>query len=209
MLLSVDPPKYGRSAAGVSCAASTHQPAPTTTPSAPSSSCHTRFNNRGGPAHRYATANPGSTRNACSSLVRNANPSSTPHSTSHRVRPSSTARTSAYAATSISSTSSESGLLYRNISTATGVSASTRPATRPAPTPNQRRTAAYSTHTDSTPSMACGTSIDHWLKPNSRADSSITHNDPGVLSTVMPLAESNEPKKNAFQLFVPACTGGA
>ena len=39
-----------------------------------------------------------------------------------------------------------------------------------------------------------------------RADSSMTHSDAGGLSTVMKLAASNEPKKNAFQLFVPACT---
>ena len=37
-----------------------------------------------------------------------------------------------------------------------------------------------------------------------RPDISITHSEPGVLSTVMKFEESNEPKKNAFQLFVPA-----
>jgi hypothetical protein len=47
------------------------------------------------------------------------------------------------------------------------------------------------------------------LNPNSRADSSITHSDAGVLSTVMKLDESNEPKKKAFQLLVPACTAAA
>ena len=44
------------------------------------------------------------------------------------------------------------------------------------------------------------------LTPKMRADSSITHSEAGGLSTVMKLAESLEPKKNAFQLFVPACT---
>jgi len=34
----------------------------------------------------------------------------------------------------------------------------------------------------------------------------MTHNDAGGLSTVMKLAPSNEPKKNAFQLVVPAWT---
>ena len=44
------------------------------------------------------------------------------------------------------------------------------------------------------------------LSPKIRADSSITHSEAGVLSTVMKLEASNEPKKNAFQLLVPACT---
>ena len=39
-----------------------------------------------------------------------------------------------------------------------------------------------------------------------RADNSITHSEAGVLSTVMKLEASNEPKKNAFQLVLPACT---
>ena len=34
----------------------------------------------------------------------------------------------------------------------------------------------------------------------------MTHNAAGGLSTVMKLDESNEPKKNAFQLVDPACT---
>jgi len=47
------------------------------------------------------------------------------------------------------------------------------------------------------------------FSPNSRADSSIGQNDAGVLSTVMKLAASDDPKKNAFQLRVPACTAAA
>ncbi len=42
--------------------------------------------------------------------------------------------------------------------------------------------------------------------PNARADSAITQSDAGALSTVTAFDESNEPKKNAFQLFVAACT---
>ena len=64
----------------------------------------------------------------------------------------------AYAAQVSSRTSSASGLLNRNISAATGVSARTSPAMRPAAGPNHRRTAAYSTATVATPSSACGTS---------------------------------------------------
>ena len=42
--------------------------------------------------------------------------------------------------------------------------------------------------------------------PKMRAESSMTHNDAGDLSTVTALAASNEPKKKAFQLDDPACT---
>ena len=80
---------------------------------------------------------------------------------------------------------------------------------RPADGPNQRRTAAYSSATDATPSTACGASSDQELNPNTFADSSSTHSDAGVLSTVMKLDESNEPKKAAFHDFVPACTAAA
>ena len=126
-----------------------------------------------------------------------------------RVRPDSMARVMVYPASVMTRTSSASGLSKRNISAATGVSASTAPAISAAAAPNQRRTAAYSTPTAATPSSACGTSRLHELKPKIRPDSSITHSDAGVLSTVMKLLESREPNRNAFQLFVPACTAAA
>ena len=46
----------------------------------------------------------------------------------------------------------------------------------------------------------------HELTPKIRAESSMTHRAAGGLSTVMKLAASEEPKKNAFQLLVPAWT---
>ena len=46
----------------------------------------------------------------------------------------------------------------------------------------------------------------HELTPKTRAESSITHSDAGGLSTVMKFAASDEPKKNAVQLWVPAWT---
>src|ERR1700758_4092303 len=130
-------------------------------------------------------------------------------STSHRVLSRSSARCTAYPAAVISSTSSASGLLNRNMSAAAGVSASTAPAISPAPGPNQRRTAAYSRSTDSTPSTAGGASSDQVPNPKIRAETSSTHSEAGVLSTVMKLDESNEPKKNAFHDRVPAWTAAA
>ena len=47
-----------------------------------------------------------------------------------------------YAPTVIRNVSAASGLLNRNMSAATGVSAHTAPATRPAPAPNHRFTDA-------------------------------------------------------------------
>ena len=46
----------------------------------------------------------------------------------------------------------------------------------------------------------------HEFTPNNRAEISITQRKPGDLSTVIEFPASSEPKKNAFQLFVPACT---
>ncbi len=46
----------------------------------------------------------------------------------------------------------------------------------------------------------------HELTPKTRADSSMAHSEAGGLSTVMKFDASDDPKKNAFQLFVPACT---
>src|SRR2546423_6661304 len=99
-----------------------------------------------------------------------------------------------------------SGLLNRNMSAATGVRASAAPASSAAPGENHRRAAAYSTPTAATPSSAWGTRMLQALTPKSRAAMSIGHRKAGDLSTVMALAASTEPKKNAFQLFVAACT---
>ena len=96
--------------------------------------------------------------------------------------------------------SSASGLLNRNISAATGVSANTAPASSAAGAENLRRTVAYRSPTAATPSSACGTRMLHELTPKMRAERSITQSDAGGLSTVMKFEESNEPKKNAFQL---------
>ena len=52
MLLSVEPPTYGRSAAGVSRSITTHQPAATTSAPAPASNCQMRLPKAGWPAHR-------------------------------------------------------------------------------------------------------------------------------------------------------------
>ena len=144
----------------------------------------------------------GSTRNACSILVRKPNPTSAPASTSQPVEAFSTAATR-------SSTSNASGLLNRNISTATGVSAKVVPASRPAAVPNQRRTVAYSSPTAATPASASGTRMLQALRPNSRTDKPISHSAAGVLSTVIALPASSEPKNHAFQLTEPACAAAA
>ena len=57
-----------------------------------------------------------------------------------------------------------------------------------------------------TPSSACGTSMLQEFSPKIRAEISMGHRKAGGLSTVMKFDESEEPKKKAFQLFVPAWT---
>lgn len=97
-------------------------------------------------------------------------------------------------------------MLNRNISAATGVSASAAPASRAAQAGKRRRTAACRTATVATPMSACGTRMLQVLTPNTRAARAIGHSAAGGLSTVMALAASEEPKKNAFQLVAPAWT---
>ena len=104
-----------------------------------------------------------------------------------------------YAAATSNSTSNASGLLYRNINAATGVSANAAPAIRPAAGPLVRRTVAYNSATAPTPIKACGSSMVNALKPKSLPDNAITHNAAGGLSTVMALPESNEPNSQAVQ----------
>jgi len=100
-------------------------------------------------------------------------------------------------------------LSYRNIRAATGVSAAALAAISPAAGPCQRRTVAYSSAAPATPSAACGSRRLQEFRPNDLAASSMTHSDPGVLSTVMKFEASNDPKKNAFQLLLPAWTAAA
>ena len=59
------------------------------------------------------------------------------------------------------------------------------------------------------PRAPAGASMLQLEKPKIRPDSAMTHSDAGGLSTVMKFDESIEPKKNAFQLLVPACTAAA
>jgi hypothetical protein len=120
------------------------------------------------------------------------------------VRPSSTARSDAHTAATSNSTNSASGLSYRKIATATGVSANTRPATRPAGSPNLRRTVFHTNATVTTPASACGSRMLHGLRPNSRTDNAMGHRDIGGLSTVMEFAASDDPNRNAFHDCEPA-----
>ena len=146
----------------------------------------------------------GITRNAWSILARNAKPTSVPASTIQRVAPRSSARVSAYAAATSRRTSSASGLLNRNMSAATGVSARTAPATSPASLPATRATVAYRIPTAATPMSAWGTRRLHELSPKMRTLRDMTHSAAGVLSTVIALPASNEPKRKASQLCEPA-----
>ncbi len=123
---------------------------------------------------------------------------------SHRPRASSRARVTQYAPMVRTRTSIASGLLNRNIRVATGVRASTAPASRPAAAPNHRFTVAYSTPTQATPISASGTRMLHDDRPNSRTDRPMTHSEAGGLSTVMKLAASLAPKNHAFHDCDPA-----
>ncbi len=139
----------------------------------------------------------------------NANPTSTAATTSVRVRPVSSAAQSAHAAARHRSVNRASGLLKRNIWTATGVNASARAARCAAQSPAHLRTKWCRMRTDATPAIASGTSMLSELNPKIRAESPCTQNAAGGLSTVMKLPGSIEPKKRAFQLVDALLTAAA
>lgn len=197
---------YGREEAGHSSTTATHQPPDTAAASPASSSCPSLRRSRVGAQTAYSRASGGRMTNACRVLVRKPRPIAAPAATSHPVRAPSRARSTQYTVMVSSRVSSASGLLKRNISAATGVSAKAAPLSRAAPAPNWRRTAAYSTAVVPTPIRAWGTRICQEPSPNSRTDSAIGHREAGGLSTVMEFPASEEPKKKAFQLSEPACT---
>src|SRR4029453_9589333 len=137
-------------------------------------------------------------------LVRKAKPRKTPTSMNHVADVFSIARIVAHAASTMRKVRSASGLLNRNISTATGVRASTAPATRPARAPNWRLARPYRTPTLATPMTTCGKRIANEFRPKILTDSAMTHSDAGGLSTVIEFAPSKEPKKKATQFEEPA-----
>ena len=66
-----------------------------------------------------------------------------------------------------------------------------------------------SSQTASTPSIACGARMLHDERPKTRTDRLIGHSASGVLSTVIALAASEEPKKNAVHDSEPAWAAAA
>ncbi len=83
---------------------------------------------------------PGRTVRATPIFVSKPNPTQTPASTSQRVRPSSIARSAHHSAATEHSTSSASGLLWRETATAIGVTARASPPINPPRRPKRRRT---------------------------------------------------------------------
>ncbi len=193
--LSVEPPTHGREAAGVSHT-STGQASPTTAIAIPPSVSWRAASKRPRPRgaiHSQASAIPGTTSSAAPIFVSKPSPTATPESTIHFVRPSCRPRTRSQIAATEQSTSSASGLLWREIATVTGVSTSARPPTKPAVRPKKRRTRSYVSPALAIPISACGTRIGSELKPKIRTDSACTHSAIGGLSTVISPLESNEP----------------
>ena len=177
----------------MSAISSGHAPPTATIATPPSASCFTRCSRPSGAAHSHASARPGTTISAAAIFVSKPRPIITPHHTSHLVRPSASPRTRNHSAAVAHSTSRASGLLWREIATVIGVSASARPPAKPAARPNGRRTRSYTSATAPMPISACGTSIASEWKPNTRTDSACTHRASGGLSTVCTPLTSNEP----------------
>ena len=96
-------------------------------------------------------------------------------------------------------------MLKRNMSTATGVSAMTRPAITAATDPNDRRTVTKRRATVATPRSASGRRMAHEFRPRRRTESPMSQIASGGLSMVMKLPASSEPKKSAPQSWEAAC----
>ena len=124
-------------------------------------------------------------------------------------RAPSRARSTQYTVTVISSASSASGLLKRNISAATGVTREHRArdqARRRAL--KRRRTAAYSTPTVATPISTSGTRICQEPSPKSRTDRAIGQSAAGGLSTVMEFAASERAEEEGLPALAAGLHGG-
>ncbi len=139
MLLSFVPEIQGREAAGVSAISSGQAPPTTTIAAPPAASALVAARRPRGAIHSHAAPIPGTTSSPAPIFVSNASPTETPARTIQRVRPSCSARTVNHSAATVHSASRASGLLWREIATVTGVTASTRPATKPAGRPHRRR----------------------------------------------------------------------
>src|SRR3954451_14867601 len=120
---SVEPPTYGAEP-GHRVTASGHATLTAVIATPASSNWRMRTASRGGPASRYAAPSAGTTIQPCSIFVMNARPTTTPAHTSVRVRPDWIARTTRYADSTSSNTSSASGLFTRPIAIDTGEIAS-------------------------------------------------------------------------------------
>ena len=138
--LSLVPEIHGRSAAGVNHTNTGHASPTTAVATPPHSSCLTAVTRPRGATQKYASASAGSTSRPVPIFVSKPAPTITPAQTNHLVLPSSAARTVNHSAAVEHSTTSASGLLWREIATAIGVSASTRPAAKPPARPKTRRT---------------------------------------------------------------------
>ncbi len=194
------PEIHGRSDAGVSAMSKGHAPPTATIAAPPAARLLAAASRPFGATHSHAATIPGTTISATAIFASKPRPTSTPERTSQRVRPSSSARPSAHSAPVQHRTSSASGLLWREIATVIGVSASTSPATNPARLPNRRRTRSYASATVPIPISACGTRMLSEWKPKIRTDSACTQSASGGLSTVITFDASNDPYRNALQL---------
>ena len=195
------PEIHGRSDAGVSAMSSGHAPPTATIAAPPAARLRTAASRPLGATHSHAATIPGTTISATAILASKPRPTSAPERTSQRVRPSSSARPSAHSAPAQHRTSSASGLLWREIATVIGVSASTSPATNPARAaePAAHEVVRERRRSRSPSAPAARGSLSEW-KPKMRTDSACTHSASGGLSTVITFDASNEPYRNALQL---------
>ena len=157
MLLSPVPATHGRPDAGVSHISTGHASPTTDIAAPPASSWPTAARRPRGATQSHAAVMAGTTIRATPIFASKPSPTAIPARTSQRVRPSSSPRTMNQSAATQQRISSASGLLLREMATATGEVARTSPATKPATRPKRRRTRSYTSTTVATPISASGT----------------------------------------------------
>ena len=198
----VEPIAYGRSCAGNSSVAVSHDSATATytTPAVPSCA---RRRTREPAMPTYANAAiPGSATSDSSSLTSNATPSAAAPASSHAPRPVSTARTTASSASTSTSIITPSIVSLRAVITSIGSTAIAAAAAIPAGALQIRRTSTYSNGTDAIPASASGSFSVVELNPNSFTLTTCSHRSTGGLSIETLPPGSNAPKKKLCQDIV-------
>ena len=191
----VEPIAQGRSCAGTSSVAVSHERATATYTAPAADSCAARRLPAAGRPSHAITASPGSAITDSSSFTSKATPSAAAAPSSHALRPVSQARSSSSRASTIRTIITASMVSLREVITSTGSTAIASAAASPAAGPHNRRTHANNSGTAAVPAKASGSFSVVEEKPNSFTLTTCSHRSTGGLSMDTLAPGSKAPKK--------------